>query len=57
MFGFGMPELVIILGIVVVVFGGSRLPELGSALGKSIKNFKSASEEKNGVELLPKNDQ
>ena len=57
MFGFGMPELVIILGIVVVVFGGSRLPELGSALGKSIKNFKSASEEKNGVELRPKNDQ
>ena len=45
MFGFGMPQILIILLIVVVVFGASRLPELGSALGKSIRNFKSATDE------------
>lgn len=55
MFGFGMPELVVILGIVVVVFGAGKLPEIGAAMGKSIKNFKSASEG-NEVELLPKKD-
>ena len=53
MFGFGMPELVVILGIVVVVFGAGKLPEIGSAMGRSIKNFKSATEG-NEVELLPK---
>ena len=38
MFGFGMPELIVILVIVLVVFGAGRLPEIGAALGKSIKN-------------------
>lgn len=51
MFGFGMPELVVILGIVVVMFGAGRLPEIGTAMGKSIKNFKTAKNE-NEVELL-----
>lgn len=53
MFGFGTPELVVILGIVVVVFGAGKLPEIGSAMGKSIRNFKNATEGKE-VELLPK---
>ncbi|HBG04748.1 MAG: preprotein translocase subunit SecA [Geobacteraceae bacterium GWC2_58_44] len=44
MFGFGMPQMVIILVIVVVIFGVGRLPELGAALGKSIRNFKRAAE-------------
>lgn len=38
----GMGELFVILMIVLVVFGGSKLPGLGSALGKTIRNFKSA---------------
>lgn len=42
MFGFGLPEIIIILMIVLVVFGGGKLPEIGSALGKSIRNFKNA---------------
>lgn len=39
----GMGELIIILLIVLVVFGASKLPQIGDALGRSIKNFKRAS--------------
>ena len=51
MFGFGMPELIVILVIVMVVFGAGKLPEIGSALGKSIKNFKRASDGKDEIEI------
>jgi sec-independent protein translocase protein TatA len=54
MFGFGMPELIVILVIVMVVFGASRLPELGGAIGKSIKNFKSSVDGKDEIEVNPK---
>jgi sec-independent protein translocase protein TatA len=40
MFGLGMGELVVILLIVVLMFGGKKLPQLGASLGESIKNFK-----------------
>ena len=40
MFGLGTQELVIILAIVFLIFGARRLPEIGSGLGKAIKNFK-----------------
>jgi sec-independent protein translocase protein TatA len=45
MFGLSGQELLIILIIVLIVFGGSKLPKLGSGLGKSIKNFKKAMKE------------
>jgi len=45
MFGLGIGETVLIVGIVILFFGGSKLPQLGSALGKSIKNFKKGMKE------------
>ncbi|MBP1728431.1 MAG: tatA [Deltaproteobacteria bacterium] len=53
MFGFGMPELIVILVIVLVVFGAGRLPEIGGALGKSIRNFKKASDGKDEIDITP----
>jgi sec-independent protein translocase protein TatA len=42
MFGIGMPELLVILVIILIIFGAGKLPEIGAGLGKGIKNFKKA---------------
>ncbi len=44
MLGLGMGELVVILVIALIIFGAGKLPEIGTSLGKSIQNFKKASE-------------
>jgi sec-independent protein translocase protein TatA len=42
MMGIGMPELIIILVIILIIFGAGKLPEIGSGIGRGIKNFKKA---------------
>ena len=41
----GLPELLIVLAIVILIFGASRLPQLGKGIGSAIKNFKDATKE------------
>ena len=43
--GLGMPELVIILVIILIIFGAGKLPQIGEGLGKGIRNFKKATKE------------
>jgi sec-independent protein translocase protein TatA len=45
MFKLGMPELMVILAIVILIFGANRLPELGRGIGRGIRNFKDATRE------------
>ncbi|MFH1080912.1 MAG: twin-arginine translocase TatA/TatE family subunit [Pseudomonadota bacterium] len=53
MFGIGMSELIIILVIILIIFGAGKLPEIGGAIGKGIKNFKKASKESDEIDVTP----
>ena len=53
MFGIGMPELLIILVIILIIFGAGKLPEIGSAIGRGIKNFKKATDEPEEIDVTP----
>lgn len=53
MFGLGIPELLILLVIVVLLFGAGRLPQIGAGLGEGIRNFRKSMKEKNEVDVTP----
>ncbi len=53
MFGLGLPELLIILVIVVLLFGAGRLPQTGAGIGEGIRNFKKSMKEKDEVDVTP----
>jgi len=52
--GIGIPELIVILLIVLVIFGAGRLPEIGSGLGKAIRGFKESIQGKDAIDVTPK---
>ena len=54
MFGIGMPELVIILVIVMIIFGANKLPQMGAGLARGIRNFKKGIDDKEETDALPK---
>jgi len=54
MFGLGMQELIVILIIVVILFGATRLPEIGRGIGQAIRNFKKATSEPDEIDVTPK---
>lgn len=54
MFGLGLPEMIIILVIILVLFGASRLPEVGRGLGQAIKNFKKSTSGADEIDVTPK---
>jgi sec-independent protein translocase protein TatA len=56
MFGLGIYELLVILIIVVLLFGSTRLPTLGSGLGKAIRGFKDSLTGKDAIDVTPKNE-
>jgi len=57
MFGLGMPELIVILVIILVIFGAGKLPQIGAGIGKGIRNFKKAAKEPDSIDVTPKKDE
>ncbi len=56
MFGLGTTELIIILVLVLVIFGAGKLPEIGGALGKGIRNFRKE-QERDAIDVTPSDDE
>jgi sec-independent protein translocase protein TatA len=53
MFGIGVTELLVILAVVLLIYGGKRLPELGSSFGKAIRNFRNSGTEPDEIDVTP----
>ena len=53
MFGIGFPELLVILVICLVIFGPGKLPEIGAALGKGIRDFQRALKQPPEIDVTP----
>ncbi|HBG05091.1 MAG: TatA/E family twin-arginine translocation protein [Geobacteraceae bacterium GWC2_58_44] len=56
MFGLGVPELVVILVILLVIFGPGKLPQLGASLGETIKSFRKGAQDEPRV-INPKDEE
>jgi sec-independent protein translocase protein TatA len=56
MFGLGFPELLVIMVILLLIFGASRLGDLGSGLGKAIRGFRDSVSGKDAIDVTPKDD-
>ena len=54
MFGIGMPELLVILVIILIIFGAGKLPQIGEGLGKGIRNFKKSTKDQERSTSLQK---
>jgi sec-independent protein translocase protein TatA len=54
--GLRLPELLIILVVLILVFGANKIPQLGDALGKGIRNFKKSQSEDDSIDVTPKSD-
>ena len=54
--GLRLPEVLIILVVLVLVFGANKIPQLGDALGRGIRNFKKASTEDDAIDVTPKDE-
>jgi sec-independent protein translocase protein TatA len=50
----GTFELILILAVIVLIFGGRKLPEIGAALGKGINNFRKSVQGKDEIDVTPK---
>jgi sec-independent protein translocase protein TatA len=53
MFGIGMPEVLVLLLIVLIIFGAGKLPEIGVGLGKAIRGFKRGLSEPDEIDVTP----
>ena len=52
--GLGMPELLVILVIILIIFGANKLPQIGEGIGKGIRNFKKGVKDREEVDITPK---
>ena len=51
--GLGVPELLIILAVVLIIFGPSKLPALGSGIGSALRNFRKAVNQPDAIDVTP----
>jgi sec-independent protein translocase protein TatA len=52
----GIGELIVVLVVIVLVFGASRIPALGDALGKGVRNFRKATTQDDAIDVTPRQD-